>query len=151
MSERTDKAVRLFHEGYNCSQSVFAYYADLFGIDEKTALKLSAGFGGGCGRQRELCGAVSGAVMVIGLKYGATDGADRDGKKLCYEKVREFTDEFKKTNPSIVCRELLLGTGADSSSQPEERTQQYYKKRPCAKIVEDSARALEKTILREML
>ena len=65
--------------------------------------------------------------------------------------MREFTDEFKKTNPSIVCRELLLGTGADSSSQPEERTQQYYKKRPCAKIVEDSARALEKTILRKML
>lgn len=151
MSKRSEKAVRFFYDGYNCSQSVFASYADLFGIDEKTALRLAAGLGGGCGRQRELCGAVSGAAMIVGLKYGATDGADSNGKKLCYEKVREFTDEFKKSNPSIVCRELLFGTEADSSSQPEERTGQYYKKRPCAKIVEDSAKALEKTILREML
>lgn len=151
MSERTENARKLFYEGYNCSQAVFASYADLFGIDQKTALTLSAGFGGGCGRQRELCGAVSGAVMIIGLKYGSADGADKNEKKRCYEKVREFTDEFKKTNPSIVCRELLAGTGADSGSEPEERSQQYYKKRPCAQIVEDSAMALENTILKEML
>ena len=146
MSERVEKAVELFKSGYNCSQSVFAAYADLFGIDSETALKVSAGLGGGCGRQRELCGAVSGAAMIIGLKFGSVDGNDREGKKLCYEKVREFTAEFKKTNPSIVCRELLgIGTTPESA-QPDERNQQYYQKRPCAQIVSDSARALEKII-----
>ncbi|MBQ8227404.1 MAG: C_GCAxxG_C_C family protein [Clostridia bacterium] len=147
MSERVKKAESLFTEGYNCSQAVFAAYADLFGIDEKTALKLSAGLGGGCGRQRELCGAVSGAAMIIGLKFGATDADDAEGKQLCYEKVREFTDEFKKTNHSIVCRELLgLDEGKKESAKPDERTKQYYEKRPCVQIVTDSAEALEKVI-----
>ncbi len=147
MSERSERAEALFKSGYNCSQSVFAAYADIFGIDTETALKISAGLGGGCGRQRELCGAVSGAVLAIGMKYGATDGADTEGKKLCYEKVREFSDEFRKTNPSIVCKELLGLTQAENSAQPEKRTESYYKKRPCAQIVKDSAEALEKIIL----
>lgn len=146
MGERVKKAESLFTQGYNCSQAVFAAYADLFGIDFETALKLSAGLGGGCGRQRELCGAVSGAAMVIGLKFGATDGADSDGKQLCYEKVREFTDEFKKNNHSIVCRELLGLDDTKESAKPEERTQQYYERRPCVQIVTDSAEALEKVI-----
>ena len=147
MSERSEKAEELFKQGYNCSQSVFAAYADIFGIDTETALKISAGLGGGCGRQRELCGAVSGATLAIGMKFGSTDGADSDGKKLCYEKVREFTDEFKKTNPSIVCRELLGLAQAEGSATPEKRTDSYYKKRPCVQIVKDSAEALEKIIL----
>ena len=147
MSERSEKAEALFKSGYNCSQSVFAAYADVFGIDTETALKISAGFGGGCGRQRELCGAVSGAVLAIGMKYGTTDGEDSDGKKLCYEKVREFSDEFRKTNPSIVCRELLGLSDKKESAEPEKRTGAYYKKRPCAQIVKDSAEALEKIIL----
>lgn len=107
MSERSEKAVELFKSGYNCSQAVFAAYADLFGFDEDTALKVSAGLGGGVGRSREVCGTVSAAAMLIGMKYGATDGDDTEGKKLCYYKVQEFIAEFKKVNPSIVCRELL--------------------------------------------
>ncbi len=146
MSQRVKKAEELFLQGYNCSQSVFAAYADLFGLDRETALKISSGLGGGCGRQRELCGAISGAVMVIGLKFGSTDGEDREGKKLCYEKVREFSDEFRKTNPSIVCRELLGIGNKEETALPDERTEQYYKKRPCVKIVTDSAEALEKVI-----
>ena len=147
MSERSERAEELFKSGYNCSQAVFTAYADIFGIDSETALKISAGLGGGCGRQRELCGAVSGAVLAIGMKYGSTDGADREGKKLCYEKVREFSDEFRKTNPSIVCKELLGLSQAEGSAEPEKRTDAYYKKRPCAQIVRDSAEALEKIIL----
>lgn len=146
MSERSEKAEELFRAGYNCSQSVFAAYADIFGIDTETALKISAGLGGGCGRQRELCGAVSGAVLAIGMKFGTADGGDTDGKKLCYEKVREFSDEFRKTNPSIVCRELLGLAQKEESAVPEKRTEAYYKKRPCVQIVKDSAEALEKII-----
>ncbi len=147
MSARSELAQELFRSGYNCSQSVFAAYADIFGIDRETALKISSGLGGGCGRQREICGAVSGAVLAIGMKYGTTDGKDTQGKKLCYEKVREFSDEFRKTNNSIVCRELLGLSQTEKSAEPEKRTEEYYKKRPCAKIVKDSAEALEKIIL----
>ncbi len=146
MSQRVESAKQLFLQGYNCSQAVFTAYADLFGIDKETALKLSAGLGGGCGRQRELCGAVSGAAMIIGLKFGATDGDDSDGKKLCYEKVREHSELFKGKNPSIICRELLGLGNEKESAKPDERTQQYYQKRPCVQIVVDSAEALEKII-----
>ncbi len=146
MTERVQKAQDLFMQGYNCSQAVFAAYADLFGIDEKTALKLSSGLGAGCGRQRELCGAVSGAAMIIGLKFGSANSTDRQTKALCYEKVREHSALFKEKNPSIVCRELL-GTGnKNESALPEERNSEYYKKRPCVQIVIDSAEALEKII-----
>lgn len=145
MSERSERAVRLFKSGFNCSQAVFAAYADMFGLDEPTALRISAGLGGGVGRSREVCGTVSAAAMLIGMKYGATDGDDSEGKKLCYYKVQEFIAEFKKVNPSIVCRELLgLADGENSHPKPDERTEQYYKKRPCAQLVEDSALALEK-------
>ena len=146
MTDRVKKAEQLFLQGYNCSQSVFAAYADLFGIDEKTALKLSAGLGGGCGRQRELCGAVSGAAMIIGLKFGATDGDDSNSKKLCYEKVRKHCELFKEKNCSVVCRELLGIGDKKESAEPEKRTQEYYQKRPCVQIVIDSAEALEKII-----
>lgn len=147
MSERSERAVRLFKSGFNCSQAVFAAYADMFGLDEPIALKISAGLGGGVGRSREVCGTVSAAAMLIGMKYGATDGDDSKGKKLCYCKVQEFIAEFKRVNPSIVCRELLgLTDGENSHPKPDERTEQYYKKRPCAQLVEDSALALEKII-----
>lgn len=152
MSDRVEKAICLFKCGYNCSQSVFAAYADLFGMDEKTALRVSAGLGGGVGRAREVCGTVSAAAMLIGMKYGATDGDDREGKKKCYEVVQEFIAEFKKTNHSIVCRELLgLDTDNNKNPVPDARTAEYYKKRPCVQIVEDSARAIEKVLFKEML
>lgn len=151
MSERVEKAVELFKSGYNCSQSVFAAYADLFGLERETALKVSAGLGGGCGRQRELCGAVSGAAMIIGLKFGSVDGNDREGKKLCYEKVREFTAEFKKTNPSIVCRELLgIGTTLESA-QPDERNQQYYQNARARKSSATAQGHWKKLFFKEML
>ena len=139
-----ERAAELFLEGFNCSQSVFTAFCDRFGMDEETAKKVSAGLGGGVGRMREVCGAVSGSAMIVGLKHPEFD------KAQVYEKVRLIADEFKKTNHSIVCKELLGLTQAEKSSVPEARTQEYYQKRPCVKIVEDVALAVEKILYEEM-
>ncbi len=150
MSERTQRAVELFKSGFNCSQSVFAAFAGEFGMDEETALKVSAGLGGGVGRAREVCGAVSGAAMLVGFKYGATDGDDTEAKQRCYQVVQQIIAEFKENNPSIVCRELLeLNEKVSTDPKPEARTEQYYKKRPCVQLVEDAARAVEKILFKE--
>ncbi len=147
MSLHSDRAVELFKQGFNCSQAVFAAFCDEFGMDEKTALKVSAGLGGGVGRLREVCGTVTGAAMVAGMLYGATDGSDHDNKALTYQKVQEIVDEFRKLNPSIVCRELLgLSPIAATPSTPEIRTDEFYQKRPCAQLVEDSAKAVDKIL-----
>lgn len=147
MSDRVERAVELFKSGFNCSQSVFAAFAGEFGMDEETALKVSAGLGGGVGRAREVCGAVSGAAMLAGFKYGATDADDAEAKQRCYAVVQQIIAEFKENNPSIVCRELLaLNEGANTDPKPEARTQQYYQKRPCVQLVEDAARAVEKVL-----
>ena len=147
MSQRTDKAVELFKNGFNCSQAVFAAFAGEFGMDEETALKVSAGLGGGVGRSREVCGAVSGAAMLVGFKYGAITGDDAEAKAKCYAVVQEIIAEFRKTNPTIICRELLaLNEGTFTDPKPEARTEQYYKKRPCVQLVEDAASAVEKIL-----
>lgn len=129
--------------GKNCSQAVFAAFAPSFGVSEETALQISVGLGGGVGRMREVCGAVSGSAMVVGLKCPDLDKAG------VYEKVREIAEEFKKTNHSIVCKELLGLSKPETSSSPEARTSEYYKKRPCVKIVEDAALATEKILFGE--
>lgn len=147
MSERVDRAVELFKSGFNCSQAVFAAFAGEFGMDEETALRVSAGLGGGVGRSREVCGAVCGAAMVAGFKYGAVKGEDAESKQKCYEIVQQIIAEFRKTNPTIICRELLaLGDSENTDPTPEARTEQYYKKRPCVQLVEDAARAVEKIL-----
>lgn len=143
MESRSDKAVRLFESGCNCSQAVFCAYCDLFGIDESMALRLSSGFGGGMGRMREVCGAFSGAVMVAGLKEWKLDIPDREAKKHIYEVVRKLNDEFRKENPSIVCKELLGLSKPPESATPDERTPEYYKKRPCSEIVRSASLAVE--------
>lgn len=103
---RTEKAVELFSKGFNCSQSVFSVFAEKYGISEETALKIGCGFGGGM-RNGEICGAVSGAVMVIGLRYGHSSETDNESRSVCYQKTREFTEAFKSREGSIICRELL--------------------------------------------
>ncbi|HAQ63913.1 MAG TPA: hypothetical protein DCR23_05570 [Ruminococcaceae bacterium] len=147
MSAHSDRAAELFKQGFNCSQAVFAAFCDEFDMDEETALKVSAGLGGGVGRLREVCGTVTGASMVAGMLYGATDGSDHEKKALTYQKVQQIVDEFKKLNPSIVCRELLgLSPTASTPPTPEHRTDEFYKKRPCAQLVEDSAKAVDKIL-----
>lgn len=146
MSEK-ERAVELFKEGYNCSQSVFTAFAHRFGIDEETAKKISAGLGGGVGRMREVCGAVSGAAMVIGSICSAVDGKDSDGKQKNYELVREFADRFTTQNGSIICRELLgLDVKMENTAEPDKRTAEYYKKRPCVELVSCAAEILEEMI-----
>lgn len=140
-------AVELFNQGFNCSQSVFTAFSHRFGIDGDTAKKISAGLGGGVGRMREVCGAVGGAAMVIGSICAATQGDDAESKQKNYELVREFADRFTKRNGTIICRELLGFTEkTENSAQPEKRTAEYYKKRPCAELVGDAAEILAQMI-----
>ena len=141
MEERIVKAISLFKEGYNCSQSVVAAYADLYGFTPEQALKMSASFGGGIGRMRQTCGAACGLFMLAGLESGCTEGKDREGKEANYRMVQEFAEEFRKRNGSLICAELLgLSKSALTPATPEARTAEYYKKRPCVKMVEEAAR-----------
>ena len=144
MKDRIELAVSLFKEGYNCSQAVVAAYADLYGFTREQALKMAASFGGGIGRMRKTCGAACGLFMLAGLETGSTDGKDRDGKETNYVLVQQLAEEFKKRNGSITCAELLgLEKSAPTPTTPEARTPEYYKKRPCSKMVEEAARIWE--------
>lgn len=141
LEERVKRAVELFKSGFNCSQAVVAAYADLYGFTEEQALKMAASFGGGIGRMREICGAACGMFLLAGLETGTTDPKDKDGKAANYKLVQELAAEFREKNGSLNCGELLGLKKCDSiQSVPEERTGQYYAKRPCAKIVEMAAR-----------
>ena len=140
-NERIEKAVALFKEGFNCSQSVVAAFADMYGFTPEQALKMSASFGGGIGRMRETCGAACGLFLLAGLETGATEGADRDGKAANYKLVQELAEEFKQRNGALKCADLLgLSKKEPVVSTPEARTAQYYAKRPCTKMVEEAAR-----------
>jgi len=153
MKSRTEQAVALFMEGFNCSQSVFAAYADLLGMDKETALRVSASFGGGVGRMREVCGAASGMFLAAGMLTGSVVGKDQVAKKNNYEVVQRLAEEFKKENGgTYICRELL-GLNKDGKkvlpgdTTPEARTEEYYKKRPCLKTIQGAAAILERMLL----
>ena len=144
--KRSQKAKELFESGYNCSQAVLLAFADMFGMDFETAQKISATFGGGMGRMREVCGAVSGMLMVLGLATGEYAPTDTAKKAEQYKTVQQLANEFRKKNGSIICRELLgLSQNGEKISPPtpSERTAEYYKKRPCALLVQDAAEILE--------
>ena len=132
---RVEKAEALFTSGCNCSQAVFTAFADEFGLDEELAKRLSCGLGGGVGRMREVCGAVSAAAMVIGMRLGPD-------KMKAYPVIQEFCAKFKAEAGSIVCLELLEGTGETQGGAPEARTPAYYAKRPCVELVKLAASLL---------
>lgn len=139
--ERIEKAVELFKEGFNCSQSVVAAFADQYGFTHEQALRMSASFGGGIGRMRETCGAACGLFLLAGLETGATEGSDREGKARNYAVVQKLAEEFKQRNGALKCADLLgLSKKEPVVSTPEARTAQYYAKRPCVKMVEEAAR-----------
>lgn len=141
MEDRIELAVSLFKEGYNCSQSVVAAFADMYGFTREQALKMGASFGGGIGRMRQTCGAACGLFLIAGLETGCTDGKDRQGKEDNYKLVQELAEEFRKRNGSLMCNQLLgLDKNASTPPTPEARTAEYYKKRPCVKMVEEAAR-----------
>ncbi len=135
----SQKAGELFKNGYNCAQSVFCAFADDLGLDFETALKLSSSFGGGMGRLREVCGAVSAMFMIAGLKYGYTQPNDDKIKGEHYERIQFLANEFIKKNNTIICRELLGLDIEHDSPIPAKRTPQYYKDRPCEKLVKEAA------------
>jgi len=144
-----EKARELFLEGYNCAQSVFVSFCDEMNLERQTALKLSSSFGGGMGRLREVCGAVSGMFMVAGVLYGYDDPVDQNTKAEHYARIQNLASEFLKQNKSIICRDLLGNEGTSSSPVPEVRTAEYYERRPCIDLVGDAARIMEKYILEE--
>ncbi len=146
MTERAEKARNYFLEGYNCAQSVFLAYCDLTGLDEKTALLISSSFGGGMGRLREVCGAVSGMFMTVGMLYGYSDPKAGAEKTEHYKRIQELAARFREINGSIVCRDILGKIAEDKSYIPAERTAEYYRTRPCAKMVEDAVEVLEQYI-----
>ena len=140
---RVSRAVDYFMQGYGCCQSVVAAFSDLYGMDEEMALKVGAGFGGGVGRLRMMCGAVSGLVVLAGLDCGETDGSNREGKSACYKVVQDLLEQFKQANGSMICAEILGLQGhekAVSTYEASPRTAEYYKTRPCAAKVESAAR-----------
>lgn len=143
---RKEKAMALFEEGYNCAQAVFLAFEDLHGIDRKTAAALSSSFGGGMGRLREVCGSVSGMFMTAGVLYGYDDPKDREAKAEHYARIQELAGLFEQQNGSIVCRELLGLSVKRESPIPQERTKEYYKKRPCRELVGCAAEILERYI-----
>ena len=143
IDQRVERAVENFMAGYGCCQSVVAAFADLYGLDDTLAKKVAAGFGGGVGRMRMMCGAVSGIVMLTGLDCGQTEGSDREGKSACYKVVQELLAKSKQENGSLICAEILGLKGyekAVNSYQASSRTAEYYKTRPCAAKVESAAR-----------
>ena len=125
MKDRVEKAVELFKSGYNCSQSVVAAFADMYGFTQEQALRMSASFGGGIGRMRQTCGAACGMFLLAGLEKGAVDGKDREGKAANYALVQQLAEEFRKRNGSMICAELLGLKKPEGSSMPEARTEQY--------------------------
>ena len=142
--KNSEKAVKLFTDGYNCAQAVFGALAVDIGFDEATALKIAAPFGGGFGRQREVCGAVSGMLMAFGYLHGYATPETGDIKMEHYEQTRALCDAFKEKNGSIICRDILKT--AEVGGVPSPRTPEYYQERPCDRCVRTASEILEEYI-----
>jgi C_GCAxxG_C_C family probable redox protein len=141
IEQRVERAKELFHQGFNCSQSVFAACADLYGIeDEELALRLSASFGGGIGRMRQTCGAACGMFLLAGLENGSATAHDAEGKQQNYALVQNLAAKFKDENGSLICAELLGIAPKPQDPTPEARTEAYYQKRPCVEMVATAVR-----------
>ena len=139
IEERAERAVRNFESGYNCAQSVFLAYADLFGLELGQAKMMSVSFGGGMGRMREVCGTVSATAMLIGFRYPVEDPSDMEARTRNYAMTQKAFALFKERFGTYICRELLPPEDQSTAPKPSERTAAYYAKRPCAKFVRQSA------------
>lgn len=145
---RKERAVVFFKEGYNCSQSVVMAYADLYDLDMETAKKISASFGGGMGRLREVCGAVSGMFIILGLHSPASDPTNKITKSENYAAVQRTAQVFKDRFGSYICADLLQVKRLPQSPNPSDRNAEYYAKQPCARFVAEAAEILGREILR---
>ena len=144
--DHAEKARALFLEGYNCAQAVFCAFEDLTGLDRETSARLASSFGGGMGRMREVCGTVSGALLVLGQLCGYSDPADSKAKTEHYHLVQEFARRFREINGTIICRELLKGVRTKPGNDPEARTAEYYASRPCLRHVGEAAEILDELL-----
>ena len=140
------RAVEYFKQGYNCSQSVVAPFAQQLGLDVNTALKLACGFGGGIGRMREVCGAFCGLTVVVGMYY--TDPTNPEDKSRIYAIMQQLAAQYKAAigSESLLCRDLLAGSAPTPGTQAEERTPEYYKRRPCEELVRLAAETVAEYI-----
>ena len=138
-------AAELFLEGYNCAQAITVAFSDVTGLDKETSAKIASSFGGGMGRMREVCGAVSGMLMVAGLLYGYDNPGEKDvNKKEHYQLVQYLAGQFRDEVGSIICREILKNPPSDPNPSP--RTAEYYAQRPCARMVYTAAKILDEYI-----
>ena len=138
-------AAEMFYKGYNCAQAVVAAFHEELGMTESEAARLSSSFGGGMGRMREVCVAVSGMLMVLGVLYGYDDPGEKDrAKKAHYALVQELAGKFRERNGSIICREILKNP--PSTPSPTPRTAEFYKNRPCTRMVVCAAELLDEYI-----
>lgn len=148
IQKRVERAKELFHQGFNCSQAVFAACADIYGIeDEALALRLAASFGGGIGRMRQTCGAACGMFLLAGLQNGSAIPGDAEGKKNNYTLVQDLAAKFKNENGSLICAELLGIAPKPQTPTPEARTEAYYQKRPCVEMVASAVRMYLESLL----
>ena len=144
---RGDLAKEKFKQGYNCSQSVALAFSDYLGMSDDMIAKITSGFGGGMGRMREVCGTVSGMVFVLSALYGYDDASAREEKTQLYKDIQQLGDRFKADNGSLICRELLgLQKKGFDTPTPAERTNEYYKKRPCPELAKYAADILDEFI-----
>ena len=153
MKDHATRAVELFFEGFNCAQSVLGAFAEDgevgLGLDFKTAVRLASGLGGGVSRQRELCGAINGMCIAASIMFGYDEAADVDGKKRLYADIQRLCADFRALNGSIVCRELLGSRKEqDTAPAPDARTAEYYRTRPCARMIHDAAAVLDAELIR---
>ena len=140
----SEKALENFLNGYNCSQAVAVAFCDVTGMTPEYAARLASSFGGGVGRMREICGAVSGMLLVAGLLYGYDTPGDDVRKKEHYALVQSLAGQFRDREGSIICREILKNPPSDPNPTP--RTAEFYKTRPCARMVMTAARILDEYI-----
>ena len=137
--DSTELAVTRFQEGFSCSQAVFSPYAEAMGLDKDTALKISGTFGGGMGRTGQTCGAVTGAMMALGLKYGATNAADKETKEHAYARVQEFSRCFAARNGTDLSCKALLGCDISTPNGQQMASELGLYKSICPKLVQDAA------------
>lgn len=150
IEERVNLAVENFESGYNCAQSVFLAYADVFELDIELAKQMSVSFGGGVGRMREICGTVSAMAMLAGFKYPVIDPHDQEARARNYGMVQKMADLFKEKHGTVICRNLLPPEESSTTPAPSARTPQYYAKRPCGKYVAEAARIAGKMLKGEL-
>lgn len=143
----SEKAVNNFRDGYNCAQSVLLAFANKVGLKEDEALKLASSFGGGMGRLREVCGAVSAMFMIAGILKGYTEPNNDIVKANHYKLIQDLAAEFKSKHGTIICRELLGLDGTEFSPIPSARTDEYYKERPCEEFIKCAAEIVEEELI----